>query len=188
MIFLDFHRCVWLVPHTKTRLDFCCCDLSDFFRELTRKEAVRMKRSLRTFREGRAGLVALLTGLGRLGLLPLPLGIGIWIVLLIVFKIYMEKSTLFYIFYLFYTYIYFLIFFMHYFILISFASYVFFFFFFRLFVLYLFFFTREFFSIFFFLYLCVNIFLFLFCLHFWRRKILNGKSSTETEQKEEFES
>ncbi|CAM9255688.1 unnamed protein product [Ascophyllum nodosum] len=45
-------------------------------RELTRKEAVRTKRSLRVFREGCEGLVALLTALGRLGLIPLPLDRG----------------------------------------------------------------------------------------------------------------
>lgn len=43
-------------------------------RELTRKEAVRMKRSLVAFREGLEGLLALVTALGRLGLIRLPAG------------------------------------------------------------------------------------------------------------------
>lgn len=43
-------------------------------REITKKEAVRTKRSLRAFHEGRAGLLALVIGLGRLGLITLPDG------------------------------------------------------------------------------------------------------------------
>lgn len=42
-------------------------------RELTRKEAVRTKRSLRLFREEWGGVKTLVEGLARLGLIPLPL-------------------------------------------------------------------------------------------------------------------
>ena len=45
------------------------------FRELSRKEAVRTKRSLRAFREAWDALLALTTGLARLGIIPpSPLG------------------------------------------------------------------------------------------------------------------
>lgn len=42
-------------------------------RELSRKEAVRTKRSLRLFREAWEGLRSLVEGLARLGIIPLPL-------------------------------------------------------------------------------------------------------------------
>ncbi|CAM9886395.1 unnamed protein product [Ectocarpus sp. 4 AP-2014] len=45
-------------------------------RELTRKEAVRTKRSLRVYREAREGLSALVIGLARLGIISLPFSWG----------------------------------------------------------------------------------------------------------------